>query len=77
MSKYTDSERGFSLLELSIASGILSVGTLAVFTLFLHWRSAPDAQEARYFALQQAMLERPQPIYSRHFETLKCEQEKD
>lgn len=72
-----DRTKGFSLLELSIASAILSVGTLAVFTLFLHWRAAPELQDARYLALQQTMLERPQPIYSRLFETLQCEQEKD
>lgn len=66
---------GFSLLELTLASAILSVGTLAVFTLFTHWHGAVDAQEARYLALQKTMLERPQPMYARQFETLKCEGE--
>lgn len=68
---------GFSLLELTIASAILSVGTLAVFTLFLHWRAAPDQLDARYEALIAAMLDRPQPMYVRHFTPLACEREKD
>lgn len=69
--------QGFSLLELSIASGILSVGTLAVLTLFLHWRALPDAQDIRYQALQQTMLDRPAPYYSRQFELFECEREKE
>ncbi|MCC5880402.1 MAG: prepilin-type N-terminal cleavage/methylation domain-containing protein [Idiomarina sp.] len=69
--------QGFSLLELSIASAILSVGTLAVFTLTLYWLEAPERQKARYEALVQAVLERPQPMYIRRFATLECEREKE
>lgn len=68
---------GFSLLELSIASAILSVGTLAVFTLYLHWRAAPDLQDARYQDLITTMLERPQPLHVRRFSHLKCERIED
>lgn len=66
---------GFSLLELALASAILSVGTLAVFTLFVYWHGAIEAQEVRYQALQKTMLERPGSKYHRQFETFKCEQE--
>lgn len=70
-------DTGFSLLELALASAILSVGTLAVFTLFLHWRGAIDTQETRYQALQQTVLERPNSMYVRHFEVFSCERELD
>lgn len=65
---------GFSLLELLLASAIISVGTLAVFTLYTHWYGAIDAQEERYQALQTKMLARPGPKYGRQFEVFKCEQ---
>lgn len=70
-------KRGFTLIELSIASVVLGVGTLAVFTLILHWHSSLRDLEVAFEQLQQDMIDRPQPTIERRFSFLACELEGD
>lgn len=66
-------QRGFTLIELSVASVVLSVGTLAVFTLILHWHGSLHQLDVATANLQKTMLERPQPTIERRFSFLTCE----
>lgn len=68
--------KGFSLLELSAATLVMSVGSLAVFTLFLQWHASLIASDDYQETLQEAQHARPEPKYQRRFEHLPCEQEK-
>ncbi|MBA3988856.1 MAG: hypothetical protein C0463_06970 [Idiomarina sp.] len=67
---------GFSLLELSAATLVMSVGSLAVFTLFLQWHEAIVAADTQQQALQEAQHFLPEPKYQRRFEHLFCELDK-
>lgn len=66
---------GTSLIEVLIASSIAGVGTLAVFTLFLHWYPQLDDLTERYQTLNQHQLEQPVPYYTRRVELFHCEKE--
>ncbi|MCL5050866.1 MAG: type II secretion system GspH family protein [Firmicutes bacterium] len=68
--------KGFSLLELSAATLVMSVGSLAVFTLFLQWHAALIAAENYQHILQEAQHARPEPKYQRRFQHLPCELDK-
>jgi prepilin-type N-terminal cleavage/methylation domain-containing protein len=67
--------RGFTLLEVVVASGIMGVGTLAVFTFYLQLQAQPAVITERYEALQEAQAKRPQPLYIERWSGLSCELE--
>ncbi|RUO30249.1 type IV pilus modification PilV family protein [Aliidiomarina soli] len=68
-------ENGTSLIEVLIASSIAGVGTLAVFTLFLHWYPQLDDLTDRYQTLNQRQLDQPLPYYTRRVELFQCEKD--
>ena len=67
---------GFSLVELAVASLILSVGSLAVLTLSLHWHGSLNHATARMTELDQLIEERPPARIERRYEFLSCERDK-
>lgn len=67
---------GFSLVELSVACFILSVGSLAVLTLSLHWHSSFSHATARMKAIDQLIEERPPARIERRYEFFSCERDK-
>lgn len=67
---------GFSLIELSIASFILGVGSLAVMHLTLHWHASLEQLTARMQELDHQVELRPEPSIARRYEFLICERDK-
>lgn len=67
---------GTSLLELTVASALIGVGTLAVFTLFLHWHPYLDTLDEGYEILNDQQIKRPRPHFERRLAVLACEIEK-
>lgn len=67
--------RGFTLLEVIVASGVMGVGSLAVFTLYLQLQGQPQALEDRYQSLQLDLEKRPQPLLDERWSGLICELE--
>lgn len=64
---------GFTLLEVVVASAVMSVGTLAVFTLYLQLQAQPAQLNARYQDLQAAQESRPDPLFAKRWSALGCE----
>ncbi|MGX5913401.1 PulJ/GspJ family protein [Aliidiomarina sp. Khilg15.8] len=64
---------GFTLLEVVIASALMGVGTLAVFTLYLHLQAQPAELAGRYERLQKAQQDRPEPLFVERWSALSCE----
>lgn len=67
--------RGFTLLEVVVASAVMGVGTLAVFTLYLQLQGQPQALDDRYQNLQLDLDKRPQPVLDERWDGLSCELE--
>ena len=70
-----DRDAGFSLVELAVASLILSVGSLAVLNLSLHWHRSLSQAEARMKAIDQRIEARPLPRIERRYEFFSCERD--
>lgn len=64
--------KGLSLIELTISMAIASVGSLAVFTLFLHLDSQLVELKNDYPLLQKEHLNRPQTRTDRRFTFSQC-----
>lgn len=75
-SKTVETSAGTSLLELTVASALIGVGTLAVFTLFLHWHPYLDTLDEGYEILNDQQIKRPRPHFERRLAVLACEIEK-
>lgn len=75
-SKAVETSAGTSLLELTVASALIGVGTLAVFTLFLHWHPYLDTLDEGYEILNDQQIKRPRPHFERRLAVLACEIEK-
>lgn len=67
---------GFSLVELTVASLILSVGSLAVLKLSIHWHSSLNHANTRMQQIDQLIEARPLPRIERRYEFLSCERDK-
>ena len=67
---------GFSLVEVSVASLIVSVGSLAVLQMSRHWYANAEHLTTRMEALDRAVELRPEPSIPRRYEFLSCERDK-
>lgn len=67
------SNSGMSLLELLIASLIMGVGSLAVFTLYLHLQLGLPTLEMRYQAFQEQQTDYLEPFINTRWQPLSCE----
>lgn len=72
-----NTQRGFSLIELVVATFIVGVGTLAVVTMVVYWHSSLEHLTQRMDALDALHESRPQPVIARRYEVLSCEADKD
>lgn len=75
MTRCKQTAPGFTLLEVVVASAVMGVGTLAVFTLYLQLQGQPRALEASYQGLQLDLEKRPPPMLEERWSALTCELE--
>lgn len=69
----TATVHGMGMVELMTAVGFVSVGSLAVFTLFLHLHQVGIVLETSYESFQQQLSETPEPLYFQRIEVYPCE----